>query len=356
MIDYPSIFFIFLSSLVICLSITPLVKYTVKKIGILDMPNARKIHKKPVPRLGGIGIFLSFSISILAVLFLIKSIEIDFYRQSNWILLGGFLIFLLGLWDDIKNIRPIVKLTCQVIIAIILFYAGFRVELLTNPFGGVIRIPLFVSMLISILWIVGIVNAMNLIDGLDGLACGIAFIAGIAILSVGLYMKNLGTIVIIAALAGSCLGFLKYNFYPAKIFMGDSGSMFLGMVLALAPLMGNQFKIEATVALLIPLAALTIPVSDIVLAFFRRFIKRGSVFIADKKHLHHRLLELGLSQKQAVLFLYLAAIYFGIIAFLFVLIPNEYAVVLLLLLGMGLYIGIRTIGFIERKLRSKYYK
>jgi len=233
-----------------------------------------------------------------------------------------------------------------------LFYAGFRIGVFTNPFsGGEIQLPFWISLFLTVFWILGMINAINLIDGLDGLATGVVFIAGLSLLFAGLYLKTPVTVILISILCGSTLGFLFYNFPPAKIFLGDTGSMFLGLILAITGLAGMQYKVVTAAALIIPICALAIPIYDSILAVWRRLLGKNSVFIADKKHLHHRFLELGLSQRQVAVVIYLATLYFGIIAFMFVLIPNEYALLLLLLLGIGLFVGLRTIGFIERKVR-----
>jgi UDP-GlcNAc:undecaprenyl-phosphate GlcNAc-1-phosphate transferase len=277
----------------------------------------------------------------------------EFSQKLTGLLVAGTLIMMLGLWDDIKNIKPIVKLIGQIAVALLLFGFGFRIELLTNPFGGgEIQIPLFLSAIITVAWIVGLVNAMNLIDGLDGLAAGIAVIVSSSLLFVGLFLHNYITAFLLAALAGSTLGFLRYNFYPARIFMGDTGSMFLGLILASAALIKSQYKAATAVVLLVPITTLAIPIYDTLNAAIRRILKKGSIFRADKKHLHHRLLSTGLTQKQIVLFMYLVTIYLGIFAFLFVLIPEKYAVILLVLLALGFFMGTRVIGFVEKSARA----
>ncbi len=349
MIDYVLLVLIFGISLGISYLLTPLMRNIALKTGILSKPERRKVHTKPVPYLGGLGIYFAFVIATLAVFYVNPQLKREFSEQIKGLLIGGTLIVILGLWDDIRNIRAITKLLGQVVVALVLFGYKFRIELFTNPFGGEIHIPLFWSALLTVVWIVGVINALNLIDGLDGLAAGVTLIASIALLSIALSLHNYITVLLLVTLAGSALGFLRLNFYPARIFMGDAGSMFLGYILASCVLLEIQYKAATAVALLIPITALTIPIYDTSMAVVRRVLKRTPIFRADKKHLHHRLLSMGLSHKQVVLFLYLVCAYFGIIAFLFVLIPKEYAFVLLILLGMGVFMGIRTIGFIERK-------
>jgi UDP-GlcNAc:undecaprenyl-phosphate GlcNAc-1-phosphate transferase len=352
MINYLSFIFGFLISLSISLFLTPLMKKIALKKGILSKPGKRKIHTKPIPYLGGISIYFSFFITLLIIFYLNRKFRIEFSKEFIGLFIAGTGIVLLGLWDDIKNISPFTKLTGQIIIVLFLFTYGFRIELLTHPFfGKEIHLPLILSVFLTLIWFIGLINAMNLIDGLDGLAAGITVIACFTLGFIALYLKNHITAVLLFTLAGSCLGFLRFNFYPAQIFMGDAGSMFLGLILASTSLVGSQYKSATAVALLTPLVALTIPIYDTFMAIIRRLIKRRSIFKADRKHLHHRLLEMGLNQKQIVLFIYLVTLYFGIFAFLFVLIPNQYALILLILLALGLFMGMIVIRFVERKLR-----
>lgn len=351
-INYWFIIIVFCVSLVVSVLLTPLMKNIAQRFGILSKPDKRRVHLKPIPYLGGVAIYFAFVIGIIAALYLNPQIKMEFSRKIKGLLIGGTLIMILGLWDDIKNLRASAKLIGQILVALLLFGYKFRIEIITNPFGGEVIIPLFWSALITIVWIVAIINALNLIDGLDGLAAGITFIGTVALFLIALSLKNYATVLLLAALTGSALGFLKFNFYPAKIFMGDAGSMFLGFCLASLVLINLQYKAATAVAFLIPIIALAIPIYDTIMAMVRRILKKRPIFMADKKHLHHRLLSMGLSHKHVVLFLYFASVYFGIIAFLFNLIAKEYAFVLLILLGMGLFIGVRTIGFIERKVRA----
>lgn len=356
MFDYSLLVLIFGVSLGLSYLLTPLMENVAVKAGIFCKDSGRRVHSRSIPYLGGLAIYFSFVISALIVFYINfytnQEFKVEFIPKLRGLLIGSTLIVLLGLWDDIKNIRPLTKLSGQIIVALVLFSYGFKIELLTNPFlGGEMRIPLFLSVLVTVAWIVGLINAMNLIDGLDGLAAGITIIISGSLLFVALSLHNYITVFLLAALAGSALGFLRFNFYPARIFMGDSGSMFLGLILASAPLIGFQYKSATAVVLLIPITALTLPIYDTFLAITRRLLKRGSIFKADRRHLHHRLLSAGLKQRQIVLFMYLVTLYLGIFAFLFVLIPGEYALILLALLSLGLFMGVKIIGFIERKTR-----
>ena len=346
---------LFVISFILTFIFTPFVRKVCFAFGLLDVPSKRKIHKQAMPRLGGISIIFSFIVSILFIFWTDELFRNIFYTKIIGLLVGILLIILLGLWDDIHGTKPLVKLFAQVIIALVMFYFGFRIGVFTHPIGGgEIKLPIILSMFLTIFWIVGMINAINLIDGLDGLASGVVFIAGLCLLSVGLYLVTPVTVILLSILCGATLGFLYFNFPPAKIFLGDTGSMFLGFILAVSALVGTQYKVVTVVALLIPICALSIPIYDTFLAIWRRAFKKGSVFIADKNHLHHRFLELGLDQRQVAIAFYLATLYFGIIAFLFVLIPNQYALLLLVLLVIGLFAGVRTIGFIERKTRKMH--
>ncbi|MCQ9205365.1 MAG: undecaprenyl/decaprenyl-phosphate alpha-N-acetylglucosaminyl 1-phosphate transferase [Omnitrophica bacterium] len=352
MINYGLLTSVFLISLLASFLLTPLAKSIALKLNIMSQPGARKIHVSAVPYLGGLAIYCAFVIALSIILYFDHSLKAESCKQFAGILVGSLFIVALGLWDDIKDIKPRFKLIGQIIVALILFSFGLRIEVLSNPFsGGLIHLPLAVSLVFTLLWFLGLMNAMNLIDGLDGLACGITVIVSGALIFIALYLNNYANVFLLAALAGSCLGFLRFNFYPAKIFMGDSGSMFLGMILASVALIGSQHKAATAVILLTPLTALTIPVYDIFAALLRRISKKQPVFNPDRKHIHHRLLDLGLSQRQITLFFYLATFYLSVFAFLFVLIPEQYALVLLILLALGLSISLLVVTFIESKLR-----
>jgi UDP-GlcNAc:undecaprenyl-phosphate GlcNAc-1-phosphate transferase len=350
--NYGLIFLVFGIALCISYLLTPLMRRIALKNGILSRPGKRMVHSRSVPYLGGVAIYLAFMVSVLLIFLSNPQFGTGFSRSLKGLFIGSALIVILGLWDDIKGLRPASKLSLQIIIALVLFVYGFRIKLLTNPFAsGEIYIPLPLSVLITVAWVVGLVNALNLIDGLDGLSAGITVIVSGSLLFIALFLGNYITVFLFAALAGSALGFLRFNFSPAKIFMGDAGSMFIGLVLASVTLMQSQYKSATAAALLVPITVLAIPIYDTLMAFFRRLLNRRSIFKADKRHLHHRLLSTGLKQKQIVLFMYLVTLYLGIFAFLFVLISEKYALILLALLALGLFMASRVIGFVEREAR-----
>lgn len=229
------------------------------------------------------------------------------------LLLGCTAIVALGIWDDICNIPAKVKLVGQIVAACIPIAFGIQIEWLTNPFGTLIVLPELVAIPVTIFWIIGFTNTVNLIDGLDGLAAGVSFIASVSMFLLAYTMNQYLPAMIIVAMAGAALGFLQYNFNPAKIFMGDTGSMLLGYTMAVAAVLG-LVKTAATIALVVPLIALGLPILDTLFAIIRRKMSGVPIFQPDKGHLHHRLLALGMSQKQAVLIMYFVSIVLGIVA------------------------------------------
>ena len=286
--------------------ITPYVKDLAFRVGALDAPNARKVHKKPIPRMGGLAIYAGFVLAVLA------SMRLSF--EVVGLLVGGTLILVLGIVDDLKQLSARKKLLGQIAAAIVLLFFDIRIEWISNPFGDMVFLD-YLSIPITILWVVGLTNTVNLIDGLDGLAAGVSTIAAVTILFVALQQNFWIVAILTSALAGSALGFLYYNFNPAKIFMGDTGSMFLGYMLAAISVIGTV-KSAATIALVVPIVALGLPIMDTAFAIIRRYTNGQPIFKPDKGHLHHRLLAMGLSQKQAVLLMYVISGCLGVSAFL----------------------------------------
>jgi len=268
-------------------------------------PEERKVHTQPIPQVGGWAIYLTF---LLVVLLTLK-----INQQLLGILLGGSLILILGIIDDLFNLPPKVKLAGQIMASLILLFFGVKISFVTNPLGGMIYLGGW-GALVTVLWVVGITNALNLIDGLDGLAAGVSIIAAATFFCLSYLGKPAETILILSLiLMGSSLGFLRYNFSPAQVFMGDSGAMFLGFTLSAIAVMG-AFKSAATLALLAPILVLGVPILDTAFAIVRRLKNGQPAFQADKEHIHHKLLQLGLSQRQTVLLIYLVSIFLGAIA------------------------------------------
>ncbi|MEG1241989.1 MAG: MraY family glycosyltransferase [Oscillospiraceae bacterium] len=294
---------------VVSFAATPIVKAFAQKVGAMDVPGeVRRVHDHPIPRMGGLAIFLGFLLSVL--------LFADITRQMQGILLGAVIIVATGAVDDLISLKAWVKLLLQILAAVVAVLHGVIIEVIMNPIVwsasdylslGWLQIPL------TILWIVGITNSVNLIDGLDGLAAGVSSISSLTMLVIALVVADGNVAVVMAALMGACVGFLPYNLNPAKIFMGDTGSLLLGYILATMSVLG-LFKFYAVVSFAVPLLALAIPLFDTIFAFCRRLLKGQNPMHPDRGHFHHRLLDMGLSQKQAVAVLYSISAILGLAA------------------------------------------
>ncbi len=300
-------FAVWLGSLFLALVLTPAVIWLARRVGAVDRPGVRTVHTRPVPRIGGIAIFLSAVGLIVPVLFLDNRIG-DVFRgmslQVSTLLGAAMLIFLVGLVDDLKGLPARVKLLAEVLAAVWLCHVGIRISALEITDGYVLYLGQWGAPL-TILWIIGITNAVNLSDGLDGLAAGVSAVACAVIAVFAIYSGNPVMAVFMLALLGGLCGFLFYNFNPAKIFMGDCGSLFVGFTIAASSTMCLT-KSHALVGLALPILALGIPIFDAFFAILRRFLERRSLFAPDRSHFHHRLIDLGLKQRYAVLAIYFA--------------------------------------------------
>ena len=282
-------------------SATPMVISLAHKVGAIDVPkDKRRVHKKPTPLMGGLAIFYGFVVSVICFA------TID--KEVMGILVGCVIVVTTGIIDDITDMKAIVKLLCQILAAAVVVYSGVRIEHFANPFtqwfgAPYIVMDYWVSCAVTIFWIVGICNAVNLIDGLDGLAVGVSSIASIALLTLTLISENLNVAIITAAVAGAGFGFLPYNFNPAKIFMGDTGALFLGFILACISVQG-MLKMSAVITFAAPILILGLPIFDTVFAILRRLLTGKSPMQPDRGHLHHRLLDMGFSQRRVVAILY----------------------------------------------------
>jgi UDP-GlcNAc:undecaprenyl-phosphate GlcNAc-1-phosphate transferase len=304
--------FILLSFLLEIIFVPLNIKYS-KILHILDHPNERNIHESAMPLAGGISLFFASMISMLIYIYFFNSVFFSI-SESYKIFIGGFGITILGLFDDIFYFSAKIKLFFQVLIILFMYYLGFQINVLTNPFG-VDLILGYLSLPITIFWFLLVINAINLIDGMDGLAAGISMITFLVLMFVGIKFKSYEISIISAILLGSTVGFLKYNFFPAKIFLGDSGSLFLGYIIAIISISGTgQSKGITAITLLVPLSVLFLPLTDTVMAIFRRVKNRKNIFKADKEHIHHKLLDMGLSQKTIALISYFITFLFGLIA------------------------------------------
>jgi len=297
-------------ALIISLIATPPVKRFAHRIGAIDVPkDSRRVHKVPIPRLGGLAIFLGFVFSVLLFA------EIDLALQG--VLLGSVLIVSVGVVDDIVPLRAWQKFLAQIVAALIPVFHGVTIDLISNPniFSEQYYLSLgYLAIPLTVIWIVGITNAVNLIDGLDGLAVGVSTISSLTMLVVALLITaDTNVALVLAALAGACLGFMPYNLNPAKIFMGDTGALLLGFLLATMSIEG-LFKFYAIISFAVPFMALALPILDTSFAILRRIARGQSPMAPDRGHFHHRLLDLGFSQKQAVFIIYLISGFLGMIA------------------------------------------
>lgn len=314
-----NVFLILLTTLISSLILVPIVKKVAHHIGAIDYPNERKVHKKPIPRLGGLAIFLSFLIGYMCFG--------QVTTQMISILIGSFVIIVLGICDDIKPVPARYKFLVQTIAACIVVFYGhiyidmvsiFSLEIVFGAWGY----PL------AVLLIVSIINAINLIDGLDGLAAGTSSIFFLTISVIAFYLDRLNglDVILCVIMLGSTLGFLAYNFNPASIFMGDTGSMFLGFMISVTALLG--YKGATVTSLIIPILILFLPILDTILAIFRRLLKGENIGAPDKEHLHHQLLKLNKSTKKTVLIMYAFNLLCALISILYALGDNKLAILL----------------------------
>lgn len=281
----------------------PWVTRLAHRFGRVDQPDERKVHTVPMVRLGGVALFAGFALALATVEWIIPGPLFPRSGPFLGLFAGGAIIFLLGMADDLKPLPAKFKLLVQIGAAALAVYLGVKIEFISNPWGGLWLFPPMVAYGISVFWLVGITNTINLIDGLDGLAGGVSLIAAITTALIA-YQTHQPTIVLVAlALTGAIIGFLRYNWNPAKIFMGDAGSLFLGFTLATLSIIG-VLKLVATAALLVPLLILGVPIFDTAFAIVRRAWQRRPIFSPDRGHLHHRLLGLGFSHRRAVIIIY----------------------------------------------------
>lgn len=308
--QYLNLLFVLLASFLVTIISMPFIDAIAFRVGAVDVPNdSRRMHKNPIPRLGGLAMFYGFIVGVLCFA--------ELTAQVQGIIYGLLIIVTLGVIDDIKPIDAKIKFLIQIFAALVVAYFNVRITFFSvpefiNP-NKMIVLSTTWSYIISIIWIVGITNALNLIDGIDGLAGGVTSIAAISFLLIAVIENNIATAVLAAALIGSCFGFLPYNMHPAKVFMGDTGATFLGFTMATLMIMG-LFKSYAVITFAIPFLVLGLPIFDTSFAIVRRLIKRQSIMVADRGHLHHRLIDMGFNIKQTVLILYAISALLGLAA------------------------------------------
>ncbi|MBU5434526.1 MraY family glycosyltransferase [Pseudoflavonifractor sp. MSJ-37] len=303
------------TAFLVSLITTPIVKNLAQKWGAVDVPkDGRRMHDHPIPRMGGLAIFLGFLLSVILFSPFLRPGGLTVQLQG--MLIGAVIIVVLGIFDDIYALPALPKLLVQIVTAVIAVASGNLIDTVSNPniFSAAPYWHLgWLAYPVTVLWIVAVTNAVNLIDGLDGLACGVSAISSMTVLVIALTVAEPSVAVLMACLAGGCLGFLPYNMNPAKIFMGDTGSTFLGYVLAVVSIQG-LFKYYTLISFVVPFLMLGLPIFDTCFAFIRRIAHGQSPMHADRSHIHHRLIDMGLSQKQAVGVLYVISAILGLSA------------------------------------------
>lgn len=347
--DYIIIALAFFVAAMLSFLCSPLAEKVAAKIGAIDVPkDSRRMHKKPIPRLGGLAIFLGFFFSTLVFTF--DFINLPIYGM----LMGAMVMVALGMADDVLALRASRKFMVQMVAVAFPVACGVRIERFPNFFGNTpyIELPLVWSIVVSVVWLLAILNAVNIIDGLDGLACGVSGIMTISSMVILILLESSQAAIIAAALAGACIGFLPFNFNPAKMFMGDTGAMFIGYSLACLSILG-LFKAYAMVAFFVPVLLYLLPIYDLLFAAVRRILSGKSPTQGDKSHLHHKLIALGLSQKKAVTVLYGIAALLGLCA---VLLTIDHFFKILIVVGVAfifIMLGALLIYRREKKLEKE---
>ncbi len=343
-------FALFLIAVFSSLTITPLIRRLCERFNLLDVPlDGRRVHTKAIPRLGGVAVFLSFVIALSTLPFvnnlLTQSLR-PLRSELLLILLPATLVLLLGIYDDLRGANATVKFIGLGLIASLFYALGGRIHVFALPPFGSIHLPSTLSFVITVVWLVGIANAFNLIDGMDGLACGAALFSSLVILGVSLAGENPLMIVVTLVISGALVGFLRYNFSPASIFLGDSGALFVGFTLAALSVFGAQ-KATTAVAVIIPILAFGLPVVDTGVTMARRLISGRPVFQGDREHIHHMLLARGWSQRQVVLVLYGVCAAFGLLATIFTKTSSPLTGLVLFVIGVAVIVALGHLRYHE---------
>lgn len=317
---------------------TPLAKGLALRFGAIDMPGEeRRVHSRPIPRMGGLAIYFAFILSALVFM------PMD--SKMLGLLLGSSLVVLLGIIDDTRGLSAATKMGGQIAAAIILVLFGFRIEWLTSPLGGMIYLG-WLSIPATIFWIVGITNTFNLIDGLDGLAAGISAISSVTMSAVALLNGRYAAAMLLLIVAGSALGFLPHNFNPAKVFMGDTGSLLLGFLLSAISIQGT-IKGATAIAIVIPVLAMGLPIFDTAIAIVRRAKNGMPIMQPDRGHLHHRLLDMGFTQRQVVVILYIISGVLGAVAIAVTETTPLWSLILTSVVLLAAFIGTKRMGLLN---------
>ncbi len=332
--------------------LTPQVRVLAQKIGAMDYPDPRKVHSGAMPRLGGLAVYLAFVTAVLLFR--------DITPQVLGLLAGATLVVLVGVVDDVRGLSPRVKLAGQIAAALVVLPFGIEVHYLTNPLNGQMIYLGLLSIPVTVFWVVAVTNAINLIDGLDGLAGGVSCIAALTMAAVAwtqwtrFGVSDMPQMIVLAlTLVAAVAGFLRYNFHPAKIFLGDTGSMFLGYTLGVMAIM-SLTKSATAVSVFIPLVILGVPLLDTLFAILRRCYQHKPIFQPDRQHLHHQLLAMGLNHRQAVLVIYGLSAFLGLNAVVLNLVTNDQALVLLTILAVTVIYLADRVGVLGSSRRARY--
>lgn len=343
-------FALFLIATIGSLVITPLMRRFCERFRLLDFPgDKRRVHVKAIPRLGGVAVFLSCALALSTLPFVDNLLTQTLRSQVSDLFLAfvpATLVFLLGVYDDLRGANAVVKFVTLGLIATLFFVLGGRVDALSVPLVGTVHLPLVVSYIVTLLWLVGIANAFNLIDGMDGLASGAALFASLVILVVSVAQGRPLMIVVALVLCGSLAGFLRYNFNPASIFLGDSGALFVGFTLAALSVLGTQ-KAATAVAVVVPILAFGFPMVDTAMTMGRRLVSRHPVFEGDDEHIHHMLLARGWSQRKVALVLYGVCASFGLAALIFPATGSKVTGVVLFVISVAVIIAVGHLRYHE---------
>lgn len=341
---------LFILSSVLSFLLTPIVRRKALAWGAVAVPDeGRHIHRQPTPRLGGVSIYLAFMLALACVPFLGNLVSDTFLANRQLLvalLAPATLVFAFGIYDDFRSAAAPIKVLFQTAATLIVFLSGYRIENLSSPFGGMWELPIYLSFPLTWLWIVGITNAFNLIDGIDGLAAGASVFALLSILIFSIAQGNPEISLLAVVLVGAVIGFLRYNFNPAMIFLGDSGSLFLGFMAATLSLAGSQ-KGSTIVAIAIPLVSFGLPVTEVGLSLLRRFLSGAPLLAGDRGHIHHRLLERGLTQRQAVILLYAVCAAFTLFGLMLLNPQRNIGALIFFVLGVGIIFGVQHLGYAE---------
>ena len=356
-ISYSLYVVLFIGALFLAYIFTAFLIKLAPKLGFVDKPDSRRIHRSTIPKLGGAAIFFAFIIAIAFAALVNSTVAAEFLSPKTIAIFVGLLVMLaLGIADDIFHISWMWKFTFQIVAACIVIRHGLVIKNITNPLGMMtLQLPVWFGFFFTIMWLVGLTNAVNLSDGLDGLATGIVLIVSGVTFANSLYLMQtrpeqyqlfIFPAITSVCILGAAIAFLKFNFYPARIFLGDTGSLFLGFLIACTAVKSSQIS-TTTVAFVVPVIALGLPILDTTLAFLRRTAKRRNPFQADLDHIHHKMIQSGLSHPQAVLVLYGFCILLGGAALVLALKKNQFAGIILFVLTVITLIGFKKFGVLD---------